>query len=160
MRFEGEQAIEASRAQAWAFLTDPHRIVGCAPEVQSLKIVDDRRFLVGVRAGVGPIKGTFTFAVMWHERQAPARARVQARGKVPGSTVEMMTVMMLSEQGDKRSLLRWESEVQISGLLGSLARPLIAGAADAVLQRVFVCVNARLWTQQVGPDSAPGRAPG
>jgi uncharacterized protein len=160
MRFEGEQAIEASRARAWAFLTDPHQIVGCAPEVQSLKIVDDQRFLVGVRAGVGPIKGTFTFAVMWHERQGPERARVQARGKVPGSTVEMMTVMTLTEQGDERSLLRWESEVQISGLLGGLGRPLIQGAADAVLQRVFACVNARLRAQQVGPDSAPGRAPG
>jgi carbon monoxide dehydrogenase subunit G len=160
MRFEGEQRIEASRARAWDFLTDPHRIVGCAPEVQSLKIVDDRRFLVGVRAGVGPIKGTFTFAVMWHERQAPERARVQARGKVPGSTIEMMTVMMLSEQGDERSLLRWESEVQISGLLGALGRPLIQGAADTVLQRVFACVNTRLRTQQGGSDSAPGRAPG
>ena len=72
----------------------------------------------------------------------------------------MMTVMTLSEQGGERSLLRWESEVQISGLMGALGRPLIQSAADAVLHRVFACVNARLRTQQVGPDSAPGRAPG
>ena len=160
MRFEGEQSIEASRARAWAFLTDPHRIVGCAPEVQSLKIVDDQRFLVAVRAGVGPIKATFTFAVMWHERQAPERARIQARGRLPASTIEMLTVMTLTEQGEQRSRLRWESDVQITGLLGGLGQPLIQDAADAVLKRVFACVNTKLRAEPVGPDSAPGTAPG
>ena len=155
MRFQGQQTIEASRERAWAFLTDPRRITRCAPEVQSLKIVDDRRFLVGVRAGVGPIRGTFTFAVMWHERQGPERARVQARGKVPGSTVEMMTVMMLSEQAEDRTLLTWESDVQLSGLLGALGEPLIQGAADAVLQRVFARVNAELRRETSAPKAPP-----
>ena len=160
MRFEGQQVIEASRERAWAFLTDPPQIVGCAPEVQSLKIVDDRRFLVGVRAGVGPFKATFTFAVMWHERQAPERARVQARGNVPGSTIDLMTVMTLIEQGEQRSALRWESEVQITGLLGGLGRPSIEGAADAVLQRVFACVNAKLRQSHQASGAAPGGSPG
>ena len=144
MRFRGEQSIEAPRERAWAFLTDARQITGCAPEVQSLKIVDDRRFLVGVRAGVGPIKGTFTCAVMWLERHAPENARVQAQCKVPGSTVSLMTWMSLTDLGDGRTRLSWESDVQLSGLLGGLGEPLIQGAADSVLQRVFACVNAKL----------------
>jgi carbon monoxide dehydrogenase subunit G len=144
MRFQGDQTIEAPSEQAWAFLTDPPQIVGCAPEVRSLKIVDDERFLVGVRAGVGPIAGTFTCAVMWRERLAPERARVQAQCKIPGSTVDLMTVMTLSELPDGRSLLHWESDVRLSGLLGSLGAPLIQSAADSVLHRVFACVNAKL----------------
>jgi uncharacterized protein len=144
MRFQGDVTIEAPRQSAWDFLTDPHQVTQCAPEVQSLKIVDDQRFLVGVRAGVGPIKGTFTFAVMWLERRAPEYARVQARGKIPGSTVDMMTTMRLTDAGDDRTLLHWESDVKLSGLLGGLGGPLIQSAADAVIQRVFATVNARL----------------
>ena len=156
MRFQGDQIVEAPRERAWAFLTDAREVVGCAPEVQSLKIVDEQRFLVGVRAGVGPIKGTFTFAVMWLDRQAPERARVQARGKVPGGTVDLMTVMTLSDLGDGRSRLHWESDARLSGLLSMLEGPLIQDAADAVLQRVFACVNAKL---RPGP-SAPAAPPG
>ena len=144
MRFQGEQTIEAPRDRAWAFLTDPRQITQCAPQVQSLKIVDDERFLVGVQAGVGPIRGTFTCAVMWRERQAPERARVQAQCKIPGSTVDLMTVMTLTDLGDGRTLLRWESDAKLSGLLGGLGGPLIQSAADSVLQRVFTCVNAKL----------------
>ena len=156
MRFHGDQTIEAPRDHAWAFLTDPRQVTQCAPDVESLKIVDDRRFLVGVRAGVGPIKGTFTCAVMWQERDAPDRARVQARCKVPGSTVDLMTVMILTDLGDGRTLLRWESDVQISGLLAGLSGPLMQSAADAVLQRVFVCVNAKLRASASAPAAPPG----
>jgi uncharacterized protein len=144
MRFQGEVTVEAPRERAWAFLTNPSEVTQCAPGVQSLKIVDDRRFLLGVRAGVGPIRGTFTCAVMWLERHAPERARVQARCKIPASTVDLMTVLALSDLGDGRSLLHWESDVQLSGLLGGLSGPLIQGAADAVLQEVFACINAKL----------------
>ena len=122
MRFQGDVTLEAPRERAWAFLTDPHQITRCAPEVQSLKIVDDRRFLVGVRAGVGPIAGTFTCAVMWLERHAPERARVQARCKIPASTVDLMTVMVLTDLGDGRTLLHWESDARITGLLAGLER--------------------------------------
>ena len=151
MRFQGDVTLEAPRERAWAFLTDPHRITRCAPEVQSLKIVDDRRFLVGVRAGVGPIAGTFTCAVMWLERHSPERARVQARCKIPASTVDLMTVMVLTDLGDGRTLLHWESDARITGLLAGLSGPLIQSAADTVLQRVFARVNAELRRETSAP---------
>jgi carbon monoxide dehydrogenase subunit G len=144
MRFQGDVTIDAPRERAWAFLTDAGEVTQCAPGVQSLKIVDDRRFMVDVRAGVGPIRGTFTCAVMWLERHAPERVRVQARCKVPASTVDVMTVLALSDLGDGRSLLHWESDVRLSGLLGGLSGPLIRGAADAVLRETFACINAKL----------------
>ena len=155
MRFQGDVTIEAPRERAWAFLTDPRQVTQCAPDVQSLEIVDDRRFLVGVRAGVGPIKGTFTCAVMWLERHAPGRARVQARCKIPASTVDLMTVMILTDLGDGRTLLHWESDATISGLLAGLSGPLIQNAADAVLQRVFACVNAALRREASAPAAPP-----
>ncbi len=156
MHFQGDVTIEAPRERAWEFLTDPRQVTQCAPDVQSLKIVDDQRFLVGVRAGVGPVKGTFTCAVMWLERHAPERARVQARCKIPASTVDLMTVMTLTDLGDSRTLLHWESDVRISGLLGGLGGPVVQSAADAVLQQVFACVNAKLRA----PASAPATPPG
>lgn len=156
MRFQGDVTLEAPRERAWRFLTDPRRVTQCAPEVQSLKIVDDRRFLVGVRAGVGPVRGTFTCAVMWLERDAPERARVQARCRIPATTVDLMTVMTLADPGDGRSLLHWESDVRLSGLLGGLSGPLIQSAADAVLREVFTCINAKLREPTPAPSAPPG----
>lgn len=153
MRFQGDVSIEAPRERAWAFLTDPHQVTQCAPEVQSLKIVDDSRFLVVVKAGVGPVKGTFNFAVAWLERQAPERARVQARGKVPGSAVDMLAVMTLADQDGTRTLLHWEADVTVRGLIASVGGRLIEGAADAITRRLFACIKSKLEAPATTPAS-------
>jgi carbon monoxide dehydrogenase subunit G len=144
MRFQGDVTIEAPRERAWEFLTDPRQVTACAPDLQSLQIVDDEHFTVVARAGVGPVKGTFTFAVTWLERQAPALARVQARGKVPGSAVDMQTEMTLTDLDHSRTLLHWEADVTVRGVMASVGGRLIQGAADKITQQLFACVKAKL----------------
>ena len=144
MRFQGDVTIEAPRERAWEFLTDPRQVTQCAPDVQSLNIVDDERFTVVARAGVGPIKGTFNFVVTWLERQAPDRARVQARGKIPGSAVDMTTEMTLTEAGEGRTLLHWEADVSVRGVIASVGGRLIQGAADKITQQLFACIKSKL----------------
>lgn len=155
MRLQGELAIEAPRERCWAFLTDERQVAQCAPGPHTLKVVDPNRFLVTVKAGVGLLSGTFTFAVVWQERQAPERARVEARGKLPGSSVHVETIMRLTEPAPGRTVLRWESTVQISGLLGGVGERMVQGSADAALKPVFACIKAKLETR---PTSRPAGA--
>jgi carbon monoxide dehydrogenase subunit G len=155
MQFQGDVTIGAPRERAWEFLTDPRQVTQCAPDVQALNILDDQRFTVVVRAGVGPVKGTFTFAVMWLEKQAPERARVQARGKVPGSAVDMMTVMTLTDLDDDRTLFRWEADVSIKGMIASVGGRLIQGAADRITQQLFACIKSKLEAPASAPTAPP-----
>lgn len=156
MRFQGDVTIAAPRDRAWDFLADPRQVTQCAPDLQSLTIQDEDRFTVVVRAGVGPVKGTFTFAVRWLERQAPDRARVQARGKVPGSAVAMDTLMGLTVEGDSQTLLHWEADVKVQGLIASVGARLIQGAVDKTTQQLFACIKSKL----EAPASAPATPSG
>ena len=156
MRFQGDVTIEAPRAQAWGFLTDPSQVAQCAPDLQSLRIVDEQQFTVIARAGVGSVKGTFTFAVTWLERQAPERARVQARGKLPGSAVDMETLMVLSEVGESETSLHWEADVRVNGLIASVGARLLQGAADKTTRELFTCIKAKLETAPSGTAPTTG----
>lgn len=156
MRFQGDVTIEAPRQRAWEFLTDPHQVTQCAPDVQKLDVQDDERFTVVVRAGVGPVKGTFTFAVTWLEREAPGRARVQARGKIPGSAVDMMTEMTLTEAGDAQTVLHWEADVSVKGVIASVGGRLIQVAADKITQQLFACIKSKLEAPAPASAAPPG----
>ncbi|SRR6266536_572655 len=152
MRFQGDVKIMAPRERVWEFLADPRQASQCAPDVQSLQIVDDQHFTVVVRAGVGPVKGTFTFAVTWLEQQAPEQARVQARGKIPGSAVDMATTMALTDLDGTSTLLHWEADVSVKGLIASVGARLIQGAADKTTQQLFACIKSKL--EAPAPTSA------
>ena len=143
MHFEGTLDIDAPRDRVWSFLTDPKQVTTCAPDVQSLDVADPTHFKVVARAGVGPIKGTFTMNVEFTELRAPEHASVVARGQAPGSAVEMRNVMDLEAQGN-RTTMRWASDVTVSGMIQQVGARLMQGAADKITQQVFACIKAKL----------------
>jgi len=144
MRFEGKLDIDAPRDRVWSFLTDPAQVTTCAPDVQSLEVTDPRHFKVVVRAGVGPIKGTFSMNVEFTELQKPGHASVVARGQAPGSAVEMVSNMDLAEFDETHTIMEWSSEVTVSGMIQQVGARLMQGAADKITQQVFACIKAKL----------------
>jgi carbon monoxide dehydrogenase subunit G len=144
MRFEGTLDIAAPRDRVWSFLTDPKQVTTCAPDLQRLDITDPHHFNVVVRAGVGPIKSTFTMNVQFIELDRPKHAAVVARGQAPGSAVEMVSNMNLAESDEDHTTMEWSSEVTVSGMLQQVGARLVQGAADKVTQQVFACIKAKL----------------
>lgn len=144
MRFEGTLDIAAPRDRVWSFLTDPKQVTTCAPDVQRLDITDPHHFNVVVRAGVGPIKSTFTMNVQFTELDRPKHASVLARGQAPGSAVEMVSNMDLAESDKNHTTMEWSSEVTVSGMIQQLGARLMQGAADKITQQVFACIKTKL----------------
>jgi uncharacterized protein len=144
MRFEGTLDIAAPRDRVWSFLTDPKQVTACAPDVQSLDIIDPHHFKVVVRAGVGPIKGTFSMNVQFLELDRPKHAAVLARGQAPGSAVEMVSNLDLSEFDDTHTVMEWSSDVTVSGMIQQVGARLMQGAADKITHQVFSCIKAKL----------------
>jgi len=144
MRFEGTLDIAAPRERVWAFLTDPKQVTTCAPDMQSLEVTDPHHFKVVVRAGVGPIKGTFAMNVQFIELDRPKHAAVVARGQAPGSAIEMVSNMNLAEFDETHTIMEWSSEVTVSGMIQQVGSRLMQGAADKITQQVFSCIKAKL----------------
>ena len=144
MHFQGTLDIAAPRERVWAFVTDPKAVSACAPDVQSMEVLDPSHFKLVVRAGVGPIRATFNLDVVFTELTAPARAIVRARGQAPGSAVEMLSTMDLTALGADRTTMAWMSDVTISGTIAQMGARLLQGTADKMTQQVFACIKTKL----------------
>ena len=144
MRFEGTLDIAAPRDRVWSFLTDPTQVTTCAPDVQSLEVADPHHFTVVVRAGVGPIKSTFSMNVQFLELERPKHAAVLARGQAPGSAVQMVSNMDLSEFDETHTVMEWSSDVTVSGMIQQVGARLMQGAADKITQQLFSCIKTKL----------------
>src|SRR5207237_8937032 len=114
MRFEGTLDIAAPRDRVWSFLTDPAQVTACAPDLRSLEVADPHHFTVVVRAGVGPIKSTFSMNEQFLELEQPKHDAVPERSQAPGSAVQMVSNMNLTGFCETHTMMKWSSEVNVS----------------------------------------------
>jgi carbon monoxide dehydrogenase subunit G len=82
--------------------------------------------------------------VQFLELDRPKHAAVLARGQAPGSAVEMVSNMDLSEFDETHTVMEWSSDVTVSGMIQQVGARLMQGAADKITQQVFACIKAKL----------------
>ncbi len=145
MRFEGRVDIRAPRQQVWAFLTDPQAVGSCAPDLESLDILEGgRKFRAVAAVGFGAMKARFVTDAEWLDLEEPTRARMKAHGKAPGSAADVASEMELSDLDGGRTQLHWTADVNIVGTIASIAARLMSGVAQRLTDAFFDAVRQRI----------------
>lgn len=147
MHFDGTVQIRAPRERVWAFLMDPNQVGPCGPGVEKIEIVDGSRFKATAKVGIGFISARFVIEMELAEQTPPERAVMKAHGQAPGSAVDAVARMTLSDPGDGGdggTTMDWTADVNISGTMASLGARLIEGTANKMIKQSFECIRTRL----------------
>jgi carbon monoxide dehydrogenase subunit G len=145
MRLEGTTHIQAPRDKVWAFLIDPAQVCDCAPGLQSLDVIEpDKKFRAVASVGFGSVKATFNTDVEFVEMEAPNRAKLKAHGKAPGSAVDALAEMKLSDAADGTTDMKWTADVTVVGTIASLASRLMGSVTQKLTNEFFNCVKKRI----------------
>jgi hypothetical protein len=144
MQFNGQVTIAADRQRVWEFLIDPQAVSQCAPGLERLTVLEaGKRFEVAAAVGFGTVKVKFVTEVEFTELAPPERAAMRAHGTAPGSAVDVLAEMALSE-APGGTALDWKADVTISGTLTSLASRLMGSVTKKVTGAFFECVRKKI----------------
>lgn len=145
MEFSGTQTIAVPIDKVWAFLVDVNKVAACAPGFQSLEDLGDEHWKAVVSAGIGAVKAKFTMDVTRPEMHEPDSMVVKARGKAPGSAVDMSGNMNLTSLDDgSQTRMDWKATVSVSGTIASVGARLLQGTAEKLTGQFFDCLKTRL----------------
>jgi carbon monoxide dehydrogenase subunit G len=138
--FEGTVTIKAPRADVWAFLTDPDKVGHCAPGVESVEVLEGgQKFRAIAEVGFGSVKARFSGVGEFLDLDAPNQATLKAHGKAPGSAVDVLSVMTLSDGPDGTTELKWTANITILGTLASLASRMMGSVTKKLSAEFFHC---------------------
>ena len=144
MRFEGSVPIKASREKVWAFVIDPDQVGPCGPGVEKIEVVDATHFKAAAKVGIGFINARFNVNMEVAEQEPPDRAVIKAHGQAPGSAVDAVAEMRLSDGEDGTTVMDWHADVNLSGTLASVGARLIEGTANKMIGQTFECMRDKL----------------
>ena len=145
MQFSGTVEIAAPREPVWEFVSDPQKMGGCGPGVETVEEIDETHFTARAKVGVGPVNARFSVDAEFLERLAPDRARVRVRAKAPGTAVDGTAEMTLRDgEAGGTTVMDWTADMTFSGTLASLGARLIESTANKLIGQTFACVKSKL----------------
>ena len=142
--FSGAPEIAAPPAEVWKRLLDHEFVASVAPGVESVEPIDDRHFKVISRFGVGAVKVTFQLDVELSDVKPPRSLRMSARGKAPGSGVEVSTTLEIEPIPPDRSRLKWSASSEVRGTVASVGARLLKGTAKKLTESFWDKFAARV----------------
>jgi carbon monoxide dehydrogenase subunit G len=153
MEFSGNQTIGVPLEKVWAYLLDVNKVAKCAPGFQSLEELGPEHWKALIAVKVGPVNAKFTLDVTRPEMREPNLMVVKARGKAPGSAVELSGRMNLSSVDGGQTLMDWVAQVTINGAIASVGGRLIQGTAEKLTTQFFTCLRSNLQAPETADSS-------
>ena len=117
MQIDGSHTFAVPPETVFAALVDPELIASTLPGVHDFHVESPNHWRGNVRLPVGP-KVAVTFELV--ERIDPSRARLLAKGKTFGGSVQVDTAFDLEPTADGGTLMHYTAHVTLSGLLSRL----------------------------------------
>jgi len=137
LHFAGAPEIATTRAHVWRRLMDPNFVAQSAPGVESVETIDATHFKVISAFGVGAIKLRFALNVELAEVVEPDHATMRARGKAPGSNVDVTAKLRLEDAAPGRVRLNWAADSDVSGTVASVGARLLEGTARKLTEEFW-----------------------
>jgi uncharacterized protein len=137
LEFSGAPEITASRQEVWAKLMDPNFVAASAPGVESVEAVDSTHFKVVSALGVGAVKVRFKLDVELFDIVGGDSLKMRARGKAPGSAVDVVSGLRLEDAGPGKVRLNWSAVSEVSGTVASVGARLLEGTARKLTEQFW-----------------------
>jgi len=148
MRIEGEYIFDGPREEVWNIVRDPEVLATALPGTQSLEKVAENEYTGQMHVRIGPVSGVFSGRLFVSDEVPPESYTLSVDGRgAPGFAKGVGHVQLL-EQGEDRTLLKYEGEMQVGGRLASVGQRLIDTAGRSMIGQGLDALNEALKARQ------------
>jgi carbon monoxide dehydrogenase subunit G len=146
LSFAGRETFAAPAEVVYDRLLDMDFMAGGLPDVVSVEKQSDTEMTCKIRPKFSFLRGTIDVRFQVSDKQPPNKATMSISNKGIGVSMAMETRMEVVALADGSTCeVLWESEIkELGGLLKSVSKGLIQGAASKVSADVWAGVHRRM----------------
>jgi uncharacterized protein len=144
MRIAGNATLHAPVEAVYSALQDPRVLVRTIPGCERLEQVGEDAYQMTVTAGVASIRGTYAGDVRLTDQRAPHGFVLRASGSGGPGTVAADVAVELAPGDDGTTLLSYDADAVVGGMIGGVGQRLLAGVAKRTAGEFFAAVDGVL----------------
>ena len=136
MKLEGKYTFQASQEQVWELFTNPKHLKKALPGCEKLEEQAPGKYNAFFKIGIAAVKGTYQGKFEIADPEPPKRYRLIVEGSGSPGFVKGSANIELSHQ-NQGTLLSYQGEGQVGGLIAGVGQRLIGGIAKMMLDQFF-----------------------
>ena len=144
MKIEGEHLFNGPREEVWIIVRDPEALATALPGTKSLDLVGEKEYVGEMNVRIGPVAGLFSGRILVSNELPPESCTLTVEGKgIPGFLNGAGNVV-LYDQGDGTTLMKYDGDVQVGGKLASVGQRLLDTASKSIIRQGLEALNLAL----------------
>jgi hypothetical protein len=136
MKIEGTYTFLAPQARVWEVFNTPEHLQEALPGCEKLEEREPGKFDVYLKIGIAGVKGSYKGKMEIADAEPPHRTRLIGEGKGLPGFVKGEALIQLTPQ-DQDTLISYQGDVQVGGLLAGVGQRMIGGVAKMLLEQFF-----------------------
>lgn len=155
MRLTGEFSFEAAPQAVWTALMDPDVLRSALPGTDRIDRIDDTHFDASWRVRLGPIRGSFTGAIVLSGVQPLVSYHMSASGRGPIGVVTGEADFRLRAEGGA-TVLDYDLEVRVSGRLAAIGQRLVESSMRSLVRDALQGLAEQIRARVAGAGNGIG----
>jgi carbon monoxide dehydrogenase subunit G len=132
----GDIIVDVDRQSAFAFIQDPERLARCIPGCKDLREIGPNRYSAVLASRVAFITLSFNVVIDVTRIEPPQAIDAKITGDAVGlpGRVAATAGVQLEEAGERRTKVRYVTEIGLTGKLGGLGQPVFRATSAQLAQ--------------------------
>jgi carbon monoxide dehydrogenase subunit G len=154
----GAYFFDADQQTVWDLLMNPDAIAKALPGVDHLDPIaaEKNAWPATAKIGIASVSGTYTGTVRITDMVSPERYRLSVGDEGQGSIIRGSALLTVSyDAAEKKTLLNWAADANVSGRLAAVGQRLVAVAATMLANQFFRGLAHQLPGEEAQPK--PGK---
>lgn len=144
MKLKGEHVFDGPREEVWELVRDPEVLVTALPGAQSLNQISASEYEGTMNVQVGPVSGVFSGRLIVSDEVPPESCTLSVEGKGRPGFVRGTGQVLLIDQDDGTTLLKYVGDVQVGGRLAGVGQRLLDTVSKSMTRQGLATLDKAL----------------
>jgi len=135
VKIDGEYLFNGPREEVWKILQDPEVLATALPGTKSLEKVGENEYTGEMNVRVGPVSGLFSGHLEISNEVPPSKLTLTVDGRGSPGFINGSGDVILNDQNDGTTLMKYDGELQIGGKLASVGQRLLDSASKSMIHQ-------------------------
>jgi uncharacterized protein len=154
MEMQGSRVLAATQEQAWAALNDPEVLKSCIPGCDSIELMSENQYAIGMAVKIGPVSAKFKGKIALQDIVVPRSYTIQFEGQGGVAGFGNGSAQVALKPVDTGTELIYSAKATVGGKIAQVGQRLIDSVAKSMAEDFFKRFEAVLLERHPAPTDA------